>query len=236
MGNTNDLNYNKADLISSIGKSAVGVIPIAGPFLSEIIGSVIPNQRIDRLTKFVQLLDEKVSLVPQGIIEELKTNDKFIDLLEEGFIQASRSLSDQRRSYISSILVNGMKSKSVELEHSKYLIKILQEINDVEVIWLKFHKIKSLDESNAFRKKHKNIFTPDRVYLRSDKATLQKAALNENYSTHLERLGLVKNHVRINRETKLPIYHKLTGQPEISHTDITEMGNMLLEQIEITEE
>ena len=52
-----NLERNNQDLIAIVGKSIVGVIPIIGPLLSEIVGTVIPNQRIDRLIKYVNVLN-----------------------------------------------------------------------------------------------------------------------------------------------------------------------------------
>ena len=57
MTNEEELENNKTDLIISFSKSIVGVVPIAGPLLSELVGQVIPNQRIDRLTKYIKILD-----------------------------------------------------------------------------------------------------------------------------------------------------------------------------------
>ena len=78
-----NLERNNQDLIAIVGKSIVGVIPIIGPLLSEIVGTVIPNQRIDRLIKYVNVLNDKLSHIPEEIINSIKTDESFIDLIEE---------------------------------------------------------------------------------------------------------------------------------------------------------
>ncbi|MDF0706982.1 hypothetical protein [Flagellimonas okinawensis] len=236
MNNSNELNSNKSDLIASIAKSAVGAVPFAGSLLSELVSSVIPNQRIDRLTKYVKILEQKLSQIPAQDIEELKSKEEFIDLVEESFVQASRSISDERRGYIASILANGITNDSIDLEDSKFLLKLLQELNDVEIIWLRFFQVPTIGGDEEFRKKHENVLSAIRAYVGSDKETLQKVAVQSNYKKHLERLGLIKNHIRLDNETNMPKFDKISGQPEISYSDTTQLGTMLLEQIGMKEE
>ena len=52
------LGNNTTDIVAAISKVGVGMVPYVGSILGEIIGNVIPNQRIDRITQFVQHLDE----------------------------------------------------------------------------------------------------------------------------------------------------------------------------------
>ena len=54
---------NKAiDLIVSGASAAVGSIPCVGGFLSAAINISIPNQRIDRIVKFIKEINEKLLL------------------------------------------------------------------------------------------------------------------------------------------------------------------------------
>ena len=48
------------DYVTSAAKSILGVVPFAGSLLTELAGTLIPNQRIDRLTKFAEALEEKL--------------------------------------------------------------------------------------------------------------------------------------------------------------------------------
>jgi|SRR3990172_8086837 len=236
MSDKNDLESNKTDFLASVAKSTVGMVPFAGTLLSEIIGRIIPNQRIDRLTKYVQELDEKISKIPIEKINNLMDNEEFIDLVEEGFVQASRAITDERRRYIASIVTNGVTDETIELQESKFLLKILQELNDIEIIWLRFHQVPTMGSDEIFRNKHQNILNPVRAYVGANKETLKKSALQKSYNQHLERLGLIKNNVRIDNRTEQPKFDKFTGQSKISSTETTQLGKMLLEQIGLMEE
>lgn len=230
-----NLERNNQDLIAIVGKSIVGVIPIIGPLLSEIVGTVIPNQRIDRLIKYVNVLNDKLSHIPEEIINSIKTDENFIDLIEEGFFQASRAMTDERREYIASVLANGITDDSLAFEESKYLLKLLQEINDVEVVWLRYYKSLSKGGDEDFEEKHRNILYPIRVSITGpvDKEAKQSAALQDSYKIHLERLRLIENRIVIDTETRMPEIDRFTGLPKVHSKSITELGNMLLEQIGI---
>ena len=51
---------NVKDLATIFGKGLVGAIPFVGPLAAEIVGSIIPNQRIDRIETFLKMLESKI--------------------------------------------------------------------------------------------------------------------------------------------------------------------------------
>lgn len=230
------LENNKIDLMTSVAKSAVGTVPIAGSFLSELVGNLIPNQRIDRLTKYVMQLDARLSKIPIEKLKLLQENDDFIDLIEEGFVQASRAISDERRLYISSIISNGIKEETIELQQSKHLLKILQELNDVEIIWLRFYLVPTIGGDEGFRKKNDNVLKRIQAFLGADSETLIKSAIQNSYKEHLERLELIQKRIKIDSKTGLPEFDRFSGKPKTSYTDITTLGRLLLKQIGLIEE
>ena len=233
MSRKKDLEANKTDFLTSAAKSTVGIIPGAGPFLSELIGMIIPNQRVDRLSKYVIELDNKLKKIQTEIKTGLRKNEDFIDLIEEVFIQASRARTDERRKYIASIIANGISDKQINFEESKYQLKILQELNDVEIIWLRSYLVPTTGGDKEFRNKHQKILAPVRPRLEDDQQTINKAAFQESYKEHLERLELISRDHRIDRKTGIPEFSKLTGKPLRSSTKITVLGKLLLDQIGI---
>lgn len=226
-----NLENNRSDFIALVTKSVVGAIPFAGTLLSELVGVTIPNQRIDRLTKYIKELENKISKIPEAVVNDLKLSEQFIDLIEEGFVHASRATSDERRSYITSIIENGINDDSVDYQDSKYLMKLLAELNDIEIIWLRFYLTPTITGDTKFRNKHKNVLTPIRTYKGADRETSNKSSIQESYKEHLERLNLIESHLRFDRKTGLPIFDNTTGKPKTSNRRITHLGIMLLEQI-----
>ncbi len=229
------LENNKIDLIASAAKSVVGIVPFAGSLLNELVCNIIPNQRIDRLTKYVRELDEKLSKISSERINELLDNESFVDLIEEGFVQASRAISIERRQYIASIVSNGISDEAILLDESKYLLKILQELNDSEIIWLRFFLVTTMSGDEEFRAKNKNIIEPIPTYSGVDNETLGKAAIQNSYKEHLERLELITYKIRFNRTSGIPKYDKNSEKPEKSYTYVTTLGRLLLKQIGLIE-
>ena len=115
---------NKNDLLVLTAKSIVGVVPFAGPLLSELIGTLIPNQRIDRLSKYVNELDKKLLRFKVSYLKREIQNEECSDLFEEGFKQAARALTDDRKRYIASIIQNSLDEEHISYAESKHLMQI----------------------------------------------------------------------------------------------------------------
>ncbi len=231
-----NLKNNRSDFLVSVAKSAVGTIPIAGPLLSELIGSVIPNQRIDRLSKYLNELNQRLSNIEPIVLDELRKDDEFIDLVEEGFVQASRAISDERRKYIASIIENGIKDEFIEFLDSKYLLKLLAELNDIEIIWLRFYLDPTLNGDIDFRNKHKTVLKPISAYKGADTETFNKSLIQNSNKEHLERLQLIESRIKVDRKIGLPEFDITTGKAKITSRRITYLGRMLLENIGLINE
>jgi len=226
-----DLESNGNDIKASLAKSVLGAVPLVGPFLSEVVGTVIPNQRVDRLGKFIQEVDKRLSRFEESYLNELIQDDECVDLIEESFFSASRGVSDERREYIASMLENGLSEDRIGFAESKHLLKILNELNDIEILWLRFFHRPTIGGDEEFRKKHEDVFKHVVVYVGADEETIRKGALQESYKEHIERLGLVKAHVNFDRTSGLPEYDKFTGKPKVNYRDTSTLGNTLLEYI-----
>jgi hypothetical protein len=231
-----DLKQDKTDALVATAKSVLGAVPFAGPLLSELVGNLIPNQRLDRLTKYVKELEARLSNIGRQKIDNALGNEEGIDLFEEGFVQASRSLTDDRRMYVANVVANGIDDETIEYSESKYILKLLQELNEQEVIWLRFFMVPTIGGDEEFRNKHRNILDPVRAHRGSDERTIEKASLQDSYKEHLERIGLIRPLYRMDRNTGMPEFDKFSGKPSVSYRDLTPIGRMLLKQIGFAEE
>ncbi|KAM3112802.1 hypothetical protein [Phormidesmis sp. 146-33] len=225
------LQSNTSDYVTSAAKAALGTVPFVGSLLAELAGIVIPNQRIDRITKFAQTLERRLSNLEQEFIQSQLLDEQFTDLLEEGLRQSARSLTDERRDYIASVIANSLSSQSIEYIESKHLLRILDELNDIEVVWLRFHVDRSMSSDHEFRKTHENLLRPTVTNMGSSQEEFDKAALQENYKEHLTRLGLLEHRYEMDSKTKTPQYNSSTGTPKVAGYEITSLGKLLLRQI-----
>ena len=154
------MSINKSEVASIIGKGLVGAIPIVGPLVAEIVGSLIPNQRIERIESLLKLLEAKLDEKSILDIEDKLAKPEFIDLVEDSFIQASRSLSIQRRNYIASLLKNSLNEEQTKYIVYKKLLSILGDLNDIEILQLKLYSLhQGEEEYYDFWKKHESVLS-----------------------------------------------------------------------------
>ena len=85
-----------ADYIASAAKGFLGAAPFVGSLLAELVGNVIPNQRIDRIGLLAEKLEVKLGKLEQEFVKSQLTNMDFNDLFEEALRQASRATTEER--------------------------------------------------------------------------------------------------------------------------------------------
>lgn len=186
------LSMQTADYVASAVRAALGVVPFAGSLLAELAGTVIPNQRIDRIVKYAEVLETRLAKIEREFVQQQLKDESFTDLMEEGLRQAARSLTDERRQYIASLISNSLSSAEIEYYESKHLLKILEELNDVEIIWLRFYLNPTMGGDAEFRNKHKDILKPVTKVMGAPQSIRDKGTLQDSYKEHLVRLGLLE--------------------------------------------
>lgn len=72
---SSDLGNNKIDWVVSLAKAGVSIVPFAGGPIAEIIGQLIPGQRMDRLQKYIELIDLSIKKLPKEVVKELLDNE-----------------------------------------------------------------------------------------------------------------------------------------------------------------
>ncbi|MCA1792892.1 MAG: hypothetical protein ABR534_13050 [Desulfotignum sp.] len=63
--------------------------------------------------------------------------------------------------------LQSISSDDLEYFESKHLLRLLGELNDIEIIWLRFYLNPVLNGDNDFREKHSNILNPVGAHLGS---------------------------------------------------------------------
>lgn len=226
-----NLGDNYTDKIVATYKAVAGAVPVVGSFLSELGGSVIPNQRMDRLADFAKKLDAKLIGVEQDLLKAKLTDENFTDLAEETLHQTVRSTSDERREYLASLLANGMKQEKISAIESKHLLKILGQINDIEVVWLKAYFDWMWVGETEFTQKHEVILRPVGSYMGAPQELTDKESLQKSYKSHLAQLGLLRPRYTMDRNS-MPEFDMDRGL-KLSGYEITGLGQLLVRQIDL---
>ena len=227
------MSTEKADVIAIIGKGLLGAIPFVGPLAAEIVGTIIPNQRIDRIESILRLLEAKIAEDDRQKVRERIVSPEYVDLMEDGFWQAARALSEERKDYIASLLKNTLTDD--ELKHIEYkrLMSILDELNDLEILILKSKAIYlHQDGYKEFWETHKNsLVLPTLTVGEATQAKIDKETIHKTHELHLTNLGLLKARFITSRQPQ-PEFDYETGKIKASGYNITMLGRLLLRSID----
>ena len=230
-----NIEVKKSDLIASALKGVCGALPIVGPSIVEIIGYVIPSQRIDRIASLLKALEAKIDPEEKAKVEAKMLEEKSVDLMEDGFLQAARSLSEERIEHIASLLKSSLTDEDLEHIAYKRLLSLLGELNDLEVLILQSYS-GSITQQQEFHRKHQGIVTGPVVHLGSSREEVDKHAIHEAHKTNLARLGLLKIRFQRPRQGQSPEFDEKTGMMKASGYEITSLGRLLLRSIDQSEE
>ncbi len=225
------LNAQISDYAAMVLRGVLGPIPLVGSMAAELIGSIVPNQRSDRIAKFCQVLEIRLASLEQDFVRQQLTNENFTDLFEEGLRQAAHSLSDERREYIANLIANSISLDNLEYIEARHLLRILGEVNDIEVIWLRFFLYPMLKGDEAFRRKHKAILEPVVATMTSTPEERDRAALQDSYIDRLTQLGLLEVVFKTDPKTRTPQYDAFTGGQRVERHSLSALGRLLLKYV-----
>ena len=221
------LDDNWRDRLVAIGKGVASFVPLAGGPLAEIIGSVIPGQRADRITFYLRELAGRVDELDVEVQNSLGANSEKIDLIEEGGFQAARATSKERIDRIVEAVRRGLNEADADLVRRKRLLLILGEIDDDELSLLNAYGRKYAGrDRNAFSA----VNQPDPVHMQSTPAQIEQNHLYQAGREHLLRLGLLtRNYGNVKKGT-MPEFDSRAGHFKHS-VEVSGFGRMLLKEV-----
>lgn len=232
-----NLDETKTDLAVALTKGALGAVPFVGGIAAEIVGTLIPKQRLDRLAEFLMILAEKVAGVEQEVLEQKMKTEEFVDLFEDGMWQAARALTKERKEYIASLLKNSLYYGELTHIQQKELLSILNELNDAQIIILKSKEFGYRSEAQqAFHERHKEVLQPPMVHMGSAEEDVDESALHGAFVADLQRFGLIETTFKKPKKGELPEMDIKTGMMKAQSSRITRLGKLLLRYIDMAEE
>jgi hypothetical protein len=208
------------DTLSVLSKGTIAQIPILGAFVVEALNTYIPDQRLERMEKILQILSSKLCNASMEEIQQRWETPEFLDIFEDCMNQGIRAISDERLEYLASVLENSLTEEQLQHHQTKRLLSILAELNDAEVIWLCIF----------LNRDHKTLLKYQEV-LKQLQGNKVNDTFRENYETHMERLGLLKPHYKIDSRKQQPEIDPNSGAMKIEGYKITFLGELLLQQI-----
>jgi hypothetical protein len=67
---TDHLSNRGIDYLVFVLRSAVGLSPVGATFLAELVTAAIPNQRTDRLVRYVRILAKRLANFEKSFLDE----------------------------------------------------------------------------------------------------------------------------------------------------------------------
>jgi hypothetical protein len=187
-----DQKYKTPDIVAIVARGGLGMIPVLGPLAAEIVGGIIPNQRLDRLEDTVARLEAMLEPDEKRLFESKMNDPEFIDLFEEAMLQSTRALTEERRENIAKLLKRGMTDEERGHQSKRRLFEVFASVNDTEAIILTAQAYDPNGES-GFWDRHESILNPPTRTIGSSLAPWdsEAAMMSSVYVQHLTSLGLV---------------------------------------------
>jgi hypothetical protein len=216
------------DRTAAVVRSVISNIPFLGQPLSEIVTELIPNQRIERVEKYLLLLGKELEALK--VSPDVAKAPQNIDLIEDGAYQAVRSLSDDRKQYLARAVAVGIVEDEAEKIKAKRILALISELDDGDLLLLDSFNTDSQPESYRKRYMRYQKLAPERPVIGSPANVVERWSIHEASLARLERLSLLNNQIHVNMETKLPRFDQFSGKPE-GYLSITALGRLVLSRI-----
>lgn len=196
-----ELSPNRKDRLVSIAKVTAATIPYFGGLISEILTETIPDLRFDRAITFIRCLDEEFKKVEARVedIERRLQSEEGIDLLEEGILQASRSVTSERKLRLARLIARSLGVEELKYEQSKTLLNLYKELTDPEIVWLIYYSMKpSIDAGahNQWKEQHPEVLEPISREMGASQEQQERVAMQDLWKDNLTRFGLIRHRGR----------------------------------------
>lgn len=186
-----ELGATRRDRFVATLRGIAGAAPVVGPALVELINEVIPNQRLERIESYLRKLADRLDGAEPEAIARTMSQPESIDLFEDGAFQAARVLSEERREQIVRLVADGISGERRDYLESKRVLRILEQLDDAEVVMLASYLHKNQDSDYWAR--HADVLEGPSAHLSSGQEEIDRDTVIEAGTLHLLQLGLLES-------------------------------------------
>ena len=182
--------------------------------------------------KFAAALESKLAALEQDFVRSQLTNENFTDLMEEGLRQAARSLSDERREHIATLISKSLDLAAMSYAESRHFLRVLGELNDVEIIRLASHQYDTYESGQAYWEKHRAILEPIMPTFGSGQDVMTRRRCRTVMTRTCSNSVCSNPRYSVDHNTKqVQVGHD--GDLEVRSYSLSQFGRMLLRQLDI---
>lgn len=168
-----------------------------GGVIGDFLTQFVPQQRLDRLTEFVEILHEQMEAAATSFQQRVETSAPYAALLEESTLAAVRTPSSQRRRDIVEILRTGLSKSDAEVIGHHALLRLLENLNEAEIIVLmslgSFRKPFNDPEVDQFYEKHDAVLGIMPPNLNASLEEHRRWMIRDHYDETLISRGLARD-------------------------------------------
>lgn len=193
-----ELSPNRKDRLVSVAKATAAAVPFVGGVISELLTETIPELRFDRAITFMRELDEELRRLGTKLenVERNLRSEQGIDLLEEGVLQASRSVSSERKLRLARLVARSLGGEELEYEQDRTLLSLYRDLTDPEIIWLLFYSMNPVLGPGPHREwieQHPEVLKPISKEMGAPQEQHERAAMQDLWKENLEHFGLIRH-------------------------------------------
>ena len=222
-----DLGEDEHDALAATGRAMSGLVPMFGGVIGELITKIIPDQRTERIVRYVRDLNTRLEAF-EADLDAILAEPENIDLIEEGGFQAARATSWERVDKIATMVANGLRSEDADLVRRKRLTRLLGQLDDDELVLLNAYGQSYGGDRGIWQM----VNRPDPADLQSSRTEIDAEKLYEAGREHLLRLGLLRKNYRTPPRGQAPTFDTRKGDYEHS-VEISYLGRLLLRHLDM---
>ena len=224
--NQEQLNNNSTDIIVSGISAAVGLVPLAGGFLSELVQGVVPHQREDRIVDFIIDLSNRLEKLEITIdkLKNIYSNYSYGAFTYKCLNGVVNEIYEEKIDYYKELCIKGITSEEKELFRIERLLKIFAEMDYYEILYLKFYhyaKYANHIELNRIKEELEIVSVMPNYMLNMSTESRDSETYKQITLNNLEKNGLLEIEIGNIRNS---------GKPQIKYK-ITLLGELVLDKI-----
>lgn len=226
-----DLEARKRDLAAHVARGVLGAAPFIGPILAEIIGSLLPQRRIERVEALLQQLDARLETADQETLQKTLMSPESIDLLDAAMRQAARSTSRIRQAYLAELLARALTREELEYSQVRTLFDLLDQLGEPELAILASYGLPPGPARTEYRARHVPRPAMPGADPEAPESDLEDHPFFRAWRANLLRLGLLEPRFDPPEAAAPSALDPATGMMKVSHHALAPLGHLLLQSI-----
>lgn len=189
--------FSQQDWLATSIRTTLSLTGPIGALFGEFLTQFVPGQRLDRLQDYVERLGERLIGLEEQMQQRTESSPAYAHLVEQATVAAVQTASGERRRDLAELLKTGLSKSDAELVEHHALLKLLEQLNDAQILILMRHaNFKSYSGNEAiasFEAAHPGVFDVRPPDSGSTDDQRRQWTMYSHYENELISLGLLRD-------------------------------------------